>query len=682
MNGWNITQVKKVIYHCVIDSHPLVSREYVHYLDTSPSSCCWYEKAKEIFKLNWNYRIRRQPLDTELGRLPMPEMDSSRLISQKRLAAALLKYDVISFDVFDTLIFRAVEKPKDVFRLLEGEWNCMGFAKKRVQAEQDARKVKAEVSIEEIYHILAEEISIDTEEGIRREICMEHKVCYGNPYMLAVYKYLKKKGKKLLAVSDMYLPKDHVQALLAKCGYEEFAGIYVSCDYGTGKGNGELQKIAQAEIGTQFSYIHIGDNIYSDIDGSRKAGWSVYHYPNIQSQGYAYRRKEMTSLAASFYKGLVNSKMHCGIRCSDACYEYGYVYGGLLAYGYCQYLEQLARTEQIDQFLFVARDGYLLQRIYKEFFATVDSAYIPFSRFASYQLTMERNWREFLICCVRPIVQENPQKTISQVMKICDIEWIGAYLTQYGLSGHMKLNQGAFLKLERLFAEHAVQIGQYYMEQKEAGEAYFCEIIGRHKKICVVDVGWQGTSVMCLKYFLEEKCGMDITVCGALMGSDQNETAEINLDTKKVHSYLFSMQKNKEMLQRHCEKRQERDYRNLLAEILFTQDKPSFLKFIKNREKSSGVDFLYGADEKNSGMIRSIQAGIYDFCKDYAPYEACFKDWLTISGREAYIPLDALAGAKEYCIKLLGNYIINKNMGIFDSEQRNQTFRQIIKNGG
>ncbi len=172
----DMMHLKKTIYRYVIDSHPLVSREYAHYLDTVSSGHRFYEKAKKALSLNWNYRICKKSPDKGLDQLLMPETDSCRLPSPKRLVAALMKYDVISFDVFDTLVFRAVEKPADVFRLLEGHWNCMEFAQKRVQAERDARKEKEEVTIDDIYRILAAETSIGRQEGISREICMEHRV--------------------------------------------------------------------------------------------------------------------------------------------------------------------------------------------------------------------------------------------------------------------------------------------------------------------------------------------------------------------------------------------------------------------------------------------------------------------------------------------------------------------------
>ncbi len=676
MKRTNFIQIKKAIYKYAIDAHPIVSQEYRRYLENLALGQHVYGKVKKIANLNWNYRICKKPFDESLRQLQMPEMACTKLPSPKQLAQALSKYDVISFDIFDTLIFRAVEKPKDVFRLLEGTYQCMGFAKKRIQAEQEARKEKAEVTIYDIYRKLAIETGILPQEGIRREICMEHKVCYANPYMYTVYQLLLKKGKKLIAVSDMYLPGKQIEELLKKCGYREFFQIFVSCDYGKGKGDGSLQKIAQAQTGMQLSYIHIGDHVYADIQGSKKAGWETFHYQNIQSQGAAYRRKEMTSLAASFYKGLVNRKMHCGMSRINACYEYGYVYGGLLAYGYCQYLEQLAHTKQIDQFLFTARDGYLLHRIYKKMFGNVDCAYVPFSRFAAYQLTMESSWREFLACCVRPRTCENPQKTVSQVMQICDIEWMREYLPAYGISEQMKFDETVYLKIERLFAEHTAQAAEQYRETKEAAEIYFRKIIGEHKKICVVDVGWQGTSIIACKHFLEETCHMDLTVCGALMAANENEASEINLDTDKVHTYLFSVQKNKDLLQKHFGKEQERDYRNLLVEIMFTQDQPTFLKFLRN--SAGEVECLYGPDEENSRMIHSIQAGIIDFCKDYAPYAKAFQGWLTVSGREAYLPLDALAEAKEYCIKFLGGYRINKYAGMYDQNMKSRTFKQIV----
>ena len=74
--------------------------------------------------------------------------------------------------------------------------------------------------------------------------------------------------------------------------------------------------------------------------------------------------------------------------------------------------------------------------------------------------------------------------------------------------------------------------------------------------------------------------------------------------------------------------------------------------------------------------IYDIQAGMYDFSRDYSRYDKEFKGWLTISGYEAYLPLNAVAEAGDYCLKIFGDYEINENSGNFGSGTV-RTFREI-----
>ena len=49
-------------------------------------------------------------------------------------------------------------------------------------------------------------------------------------------------GKKVYAVSDMYLPKK-IEAMLQKCGLDFLDGVFVSCEYGVQKRSGKLFKL-------------------------------------------------------------------------------------------------------------------------------------------------------------------------------------------------------------------------------------------------------------------------------------------------------------------------------------------------------------------------------------------------------------------------------------------------------
>lgn len=661
----NAAKLKRKIYEILIDNNELISQGYARYLDTPQKNADDFHKAKEIVRLNWKYRVCHHSMDEPLCRLKMPESKRTMHPPVRALTKQLMEYDVISFDIFDTLVFRAVETPADVFRLMEADTGMIGFANMRKTAEQKARLQKTEICIQDIYEILSAQLCIDPNEWIERELQMEMNVCYANPYLYEVCQQLMKNGKTVAAVSDMYLPLQYMKRLLKKCGYEQIQEIFVSCDEQKTKGSGELQMAVQDRFGHQHSYIHIGDHPAADIDASRKIGWDACYYPNITRQGMPYRRSSMRSLAASFYKGLVNGRLHAGIHSQNAYYEYGYAYGGILAVGYCQYLKRLVRQEGFDQLLFTARDGYLLHKIYTDMFPSIDCAYIPFSRFAAYQITMEANWGSFLHQIVLPRTKMYPKEKLAHVLKVCDIEYLKEYLQPYGLHEEMYFGMAEYKTVEKIFAENIHKIRLQYKEQEKAAELYFSHIIGPHKKICIVDLGWQGTSMICIRHFLECKCGMPVSVSGALMGTANNETVLLRTGSGQLFSYLFSPQKNYDMLLRHTGAYSEIKLRNLLLEILFTEDKPTFVKYQMNQDGTVG--FVYGPGEDNSEAAAAIQKGIYDFAADYSHYQKIFGACMELSGREAYMPIDALAKDKKYCLKLLGNYEINEMSGMFDT---------------
>jgi len=198
------------------------------------------------------------------------------------LADKLSEYDVISFDIFDTLILRKVNRPTDLFYQIERETGQPGFHDKRVQAEMDARqrasKVNGEVDIFDIYRELSQHSVLDVEQSVKKEFEAEKKSCFANPAMEDVYRLLVEKGCRMIAVSDMYLPGKYLRQLLDECGFGNIEQVFVSCDYGVGKSDGALQKRVQSEFEERLRFIHIGDNFESDVKGSETAGWGAIWY--------------------------------------------------------------------------------------------------------------------------------------------------------------------------------------------------------------------------------------------------------------------------------------------------------------------------------------------------------------------------------------------------------------------
>lgn len=52
----------------------------------------------------------------------------------------VLKYDVISFDIFDTLLLRPFIKPTDLFWYIETKYDIQGFCQARILAEVQSRR--------------------------------------------------------------------------------------------------------------------------------------------------------------------------------------------------------------------------------------------------------------------------------------------------------------------------------------------------------------------------------------------------------------------------------------------------------------------------------------------------------------------------------------------------------------
>ena len=67
--------------------------------------------------------------------------------SEDELISRLLDYDVISFDVFDTLLVRKVDRPNDLFRILAQETSFFNFHNARKEFEWRCRRLALEKTV-------------------------------------------------------------------------------------------------------------------------------------------------------------------------------------------------------------------------------------------------------------------------------------------------------------------------------------------------------------------------------------------------------------------------------------------------------------------------------------------------------------------------------------------------------
>src|ERR1035441_794319 len=215
-------------------------------------------------------------------------------------ALQISAHDLISLDVFDTLILRAVSVPTDVFSLVKLALITSRealvypeildtFPALRIKAEQLARLSKQkkhgtlEVTFEEIYDQLAELSGADPHWLAvlqKTELELEMRLAYANPAGRLIWETALAEHKKVVFCSDMYLSASFISRLLEKCGYSHYDRLYVSCEHAKTKHEGTFYDYIAGLHGIPLERIlHIGDNQHSDCTMARQAGCTAMHLP-------------------------------------------------------------------------------------------------------------------------------------------------------------------------------------------------------------------------------------------------------------------------------------------------------------------------------------------------------------------------------------------------------------------
>ena len=208
------------------------------------------------------------------GNTPLPAQGSESAQTQREdprlLAHRLAQFDLVSFDVFDTLLLREVDDPQTAFSLVGAKLSYPDFRRLRVEAELLAREKnrraggRGEVALREIWQELAQLTALPVEEGMAAELEVEAALCRGNPYFLPVVESLRQRGKPMALVSDMYLPAEFLQDLLRREGFGRFPACLVSGEEGCSKGDGALFRRLRQRFPQAQSLAHVGDNPHSD----------------------------------------------------------------------------------------------------------------------------------------------------------------------------------------------------------------------------------------------------------------------------------------------------------------------------------------------------------------------------------------------------------------------------------
>jgi hypothetical protein len=322
-------------------------------------------------------------------------------INGESLQKNIDRHDVISFDIFDTLIMRKIYLPSDVFyiveeRLREQHKMSIPFAEARINAENSFTSFCP--TFDDIYNFLQVSLSLSDEQKNlckNMEILVEHEICIPRIRMREFFYYTLKEKKKIYLVSDMYLPLNEIKSLLDQCGITGYHELLVSCQEKASKESGILYGILlQREYGKKI--LHIGDNERSDIHKAAQNGLNVFYIASakhmLELSVLNFITTYITTFENRLFIGLFISKIfndpfilynQAGKPAIADYQTLGYLFIAPYVTVFFSWFIQKMQQDSIKTIIFSSRDGYLFFNLYEIFRSCLDlprSVYLIISR--------------------------------------------------------------------------------------------------------------------------------------------------------------------------------------------------------------------------------------------------------------------------------------------------------------
>lgn len=303
-------------------------------------------------------------------------------LNEEELKRQIKDHEVISFDLFDTLIMRKTLIPEDVFEIVEGKLNQIGV---KLNNFHELRKIAqrqvniANPNIYEIYDELKKITNLTSNQInniLELELETEKAVLIVRKKMVEIFEYALKSQKKVFIISDMYLPSDFLNSVLKQLGISCYDKLIVSCDYRISKWEGLF--VAFKDEVKANSYLHIGDHSVADGYCPEQAGINFFLIKKasdmLEISSYAsvrgyLRNANERSLVGLFVSRAFNNPFilyhtEGKIKVSEIS-DLGYLFiSPLVTCFMIWFIYEVARGKY-DNILFASRDGYLIHQLYE-----------------------------------------------------------------------------------------------------------------------------------------------------------------------------------------------------------------------------------------------------------------------------------------------------------------------------
>jgi FMN phosphatase YigB (HAD superfamily) len=302
----------------------------------------------------------------------------------------------ISFDLFDTLLIRRVHFPdmlkSATARYIALKAKSLGItcSPQQVQAlrdetEQAQRRRTAQRFIdheacypdfmtETLTRIFGAPLPAGTlEEVSTYELSIESAMLLPRERLLTWMRGQRALGKRILVLSDIYLPAAMLRTLIANAGFIDAVDLVASsADTFLAKASGKGYEHLIAQHGLDVgSWLHIGDNPISD--GLQPARFGiralVLHDAGEKQRKLVVRGYTACASRRPFWKGRLLQQLMLPLEAENQprhpLYVEGYNFLGPLVGAFVQGIAERCRRLDIERLYFLSREGWIFQQCWR-----------------------------------------------------------------------------------------------------------------------------------------------------------------------------------------------------------------------------------------------------------------------------------------------------------------------------
>lgn len=282
----------------------------------------------------------------------------------------------LTSDVFDTVVWRAVATPSDLFLALAadlesstGAWSHADrFRVARIDAERRAREAAVvahgspECTLEEIWAEMPGDVPVDV--GVERELAVESSHLRLHPRAVATLELARRSGVRVTLVSDFYMSSSQLASVLGAAGLDlTDIEVVTSSERRRNKSDGLLDDVYAAFDGPEGA-IHVGDNPWSDVAAAVRAGARPCHVAvreeddTVRSADEPWRRRSTVLGTDGGRSAVVREALVAGGRsATDPSYQFGAAVAGPLMVGFAGWAGDVATASGASAIHCLLREG-------------------------------------------------------------------------------------------------------------------------------------------------------------------------------------------------------------------------------------------------------------------------------------------------------------------------------------